>query len=149
MGHLHEAIHYIKKGIDLDEYNPEFHYVFGDVQAKLGFLEEALLAYEKVKELDPDNQDIWSDLAWMFDQLGNVTSAMITFQEGIEIQEKNDKLLYSYGAFLIKYGRKEEALFNLDKALALNFDGHDILFEIYPEIKENSSVLELIDYYKS
>ena len=139
----------MKTAKELNEYNPEFYYVFGDVQAKLGFLEEALIAYEKVKELDPENQEIWYDTAWMYDQLDNKTSALLCFQEGIELQEKNDRLLYSFVAFLLKYGRKEDALFNLDKALALNFDGYEYLFEVQPEAKYNLSVLELIDYYRS
>ncbi len=124
------------------------HYVYGDVQAKLGFVEEAIIAYEKVKELDPDNTEIWYDTAWLYDQMENKTSAMLCFQEGLELQENNENLLYNFVAFLLKSGRKEEAMFNLDKALAAYYDQHEILFLVMPEAKEDLTVLELIEYYK-
>jgi hypothetical protein len=45
-------------------------------------------------------------------------------------------------------GQKQEALSFLKNALKLNYALHNELFDYLPQLKENSSITDLIELYK-
>jgi len=49
---------------------------------------------------------------------------------------------------LMSIGQKQEALSFLQKALKLNYDKHNELFDYLPDLKENTSITDLIEAYK-
>jgi len=145
---LTEGIHYIKKAIELDPTNSDFLFIFGEVQHRLGFHEEAEAAYKKVLENDPDNADIWlnySDLLFENDQKQN---ALEVLAEGIKYHPTNAELQYRMGACLMSLGNKQESISYLQHALQLDYDKHSELFEYSPQLKQNSAVLDLIESFK-
>lgn len=148
LGRTAEGIHYVKKSIELQQESGVFWYVFGDMQCKLEFYEEAGAAYTKVTELEPENKDIWLDYANLLDSQGEKTKALEILAEGVKHHPDNAEILYRISACLFSVGQKQEALTFLHNALGLDYEKHSDLFEYLPQLKENTTVLDLIESYK-
>jgi len=145
---LTEGIHYLKKAIELNDKDPEYWYVFGDMQRKLGFFEEAGDAYARVIELRYPEWDIWLDYADLLFEADYAPQAMEMLQESLKQFPEVAELHYRMSAMLISVGKKQEALVHLQNALTLDYDKHNELFEYAPALKENETVLRVIDTFK-
>jgi len=145
---LTEGIHYIKKAIELNPKDAETWYVFGDVQRKLGFFEEAAEAYAKVIELQYDEWDIWLDYADLLLEADYAEQGIAMLQEGLKAFPDVAELHYRLSAMLIASGKKQEALSELQNALTLDYDKHNELFEYAPALKENKTIVNAIDTFK-
>ncbi len=53
----YEALFYIRKAIQLKDNNPDYYFLLGKVNIKLEFFEDALTAFRKVLEIDPDDEE--------------------------------------------------------------------------------------------
>jgi hypothetical protein len=51
-------------------------------------------------------------------------------------------------AYLLADGRLREAYQALDTALALNYDQHVLLFDYFPELRNQPGLKRLIDQYR-
>ena len=145
---LMEGVHYIKKALDIEPENSEYWFVFAEVQEKLGFLEEAEMAYKKVIELDPANTDIWLSYSNLLFEQEDKNGALELLAEGIKHHPDNAELQYRIAGCLMQIGQKQEAMSFLQNALRLNYEKHNELFEYLPQLKENSSIVDLIESYK-
>lgn len=148
LGMDQEALPYVTKAIEIDKLYWEAHHLKGDILRQLGRQEEALAAYEMVYEFDEENDNIYIDLAYTHEELGDTDAATGYFQEGLHEQEDNAKLLYNFVAFLLKKGQTMLAMFYLDTALKKHFDSHHELFEAYEAAKYNTEVLDMIEFHK-
>ena len=45
-----EALHYMKKALELNKDNVDYWFTYAEIQEKIGFIEEAEIAYKKVIE---------------------------------------------------------------------------------------------------
>ena len=73
---------------------------------------------------------------------------LVQLAEGIKHHPQNAELHYRISACLMSIGQKQEALSFLKKALKLNYDKHNELFDYLPDLKENTSITDLIEAYK-
>lgn len=147
-GRLSEGIHYVKKALDLNNANPEYWYVYGDFQLKLGFHEEAEGAYKQVLLAEPENPHIWLDYAKVQFEMEMAEASIETLMEGIKHHPTYAELQYRMAAYLIYAGRKSEALEYLHEALHQNFEKHEEMFEEFPQLRDNMSLVELIESYR-
>lgn len=143
-----EALHYVKKAVEIEKENPEHWYVYGELQQKMQFYEDAEISFKKVIELDPDNPSIWLDYANLLFEQENKNGSLEILAEGIKHHPKNAELLYRISACLMSIGQKQEALSFLQKALKINYEMHQELFNYLPQLKENISIIDLIESYK-
>ena len=143
-----EGLHYAKKAVELDKTNAEYWYIYGELQQKMQFYEDAELSFKKVIELDPDNAEIWLDYANLLFEQENKNGSLEVLAEGIKHHPQNAELHYRISACLMSIGQKQEALSFLQSALKLNYEKHNELFEYLPQLKENTSITDLIESYK-
>lgn len=145
---ISEGIHYVKKALDLNNSNPEYWYAYGDFQLKLGFHEEAEAAYKQVMTMEPENPTIWLDFAKVEFEMEKMEAALETLMEGIKHHPNFAELRYRMAAYLIYAGKKEEALEYLHEGLHQDFEKHEEMFEEFPQLRENVSLVELIESYR-
>jgi len=74
--------------------------------------------------------------------------ALEVLQEGIKHHPDNAELQYRITACLLTMGIKQEAMEHLHSALKLNYEMHNEMFEYIPALKENTSVIDVIQSYK-
>jgi tetratricopeptide (TPR) repeat protein len=112
------------------------------------FYEDAELSFKKVIDLDPTNSEIWLDYANLLFEQENKNGSLEILAEGIKYHPQNAELHYRIAACLMSIGQKQEALSFLQKALTLNYEKHNELFDYIPQLKSNISITNLIESYK-
>jgi len=81
---------------------------------------KAVLAYQKVIELDPTYVEAYNNLGIIYQLMGNVEKAFWAYQKSTEINPKYEKGYNNLGILLLLKGRYDEALAAFEKALAIN-----------------------------
>jgi tetratricopeptide (TPR) repeat protein len=148
LNRLTEGIHYIKKAIEINPNEAEYWYVFAEVQQKLGFQEEAALAYQRVIELEYPDYDVWLDYSKLMHESGYFTEALEVIQEGIKNFPDVPALYYRLGVLLLESGNKQDAMSVFSNALQLDYNEHGTIFEYAPSLENNGELLQLINQYK-
>ncbi len=143
-----EAVHYIKKGIELESSNADYLYILGDIQQKLGFYDEAEDSYRKGVEMDPTNIEVWLELSQMLYSQGNIQLAIVTIAESIKYVPDAVELYYQMAGLKYLEGKNQEASEYMEKALGLDFSKHEIIYELSSSLKENTFINTLIEQYR-
>ena len=78
---------------------------------------EAMANLQKAKDYNPDDPNIYSALALLYDRIGEPDKAESTFEKAISIDESNSLVRNNYGAFLCAQGRYKEAYVQYQAAL--------------------------------
>ena len=99
-------------------------------------------------ETDPMHPDVWLDYSAMYAEEEAYGEAIDIIIQGIEKQPVNAELYYRLSGYLLKKGKTKEALHNFQIALQLSYEGFQMLFEYYPELAQNTELLNLIELYK-
>ena len=100
---------------DIDDWNDK-----GVIFDKLGRHDEALEAYDKALEIDPNDVVAWSNKGNALGSLGRTDEALKAFDKALEINPDNEYIWYNKGNDLGSLGRTDEALKAFDKALEIN-----------------------------
>ena len=98
-------------------------------------MDEALAAYKRVLEIDPENIYAPHGLAETHEKLGNEPEARRSFERAVEAYDRylaaagtNAQILGYRAVCAAKLGRHSEALANIEEALKLSPDSGDLLF---------------------
>ena len=92
----------------------------GEVLTKLGRYEEALTAYDKAIEIDPQNATVWSNKGDVLHLFGRHEEALIAYDKALEIDPQNAEVWDNKGETLTELGRTEEAKEAFKKAHGLD-----------------------------
>lgn len=143
-----KAIYYINKAIQIDENNAMYWRKYADINIKLNFYEEAVKAFQKCIDLGDIEIEIYIALADVLLFLGEfenalkvLISAKKTYQEFAEIEYRLS------GLFMI-LDKEEYALTHLKNGLAIDFEYHIIIRDLYPSVFEVDKIQRIISNYK-
>ncbi|MBD2483077.1 tetratricopeptide repeat protein [Planktothrix sp. FACHB-1365] len=89
--------------------------------------EDALLCFEKVIELEPDNHKAWCNRGIALADLGRLEKAINSYDKALEIEPDCHAAWYNRGITLYDLGKYEEAINSFDKALEFKPDYHEAL----------------------
>jgi Tfp pilus assembly protein PilF len=81
---------------------------------------KAIVAYQKVIELDPAYVEAYNNLGIIYQTLGDAKSALGAYQKSTEINPRYEKGYNNLGLLFFLEGRYEEALEVFQKALVIN-----------------------------
>jgi tetratricopeptide (TPR) repeat protein len=143
-----EAIHFLRKAIQLNPENYEYWLAVAQAEAQIGNVVSSLEAYEKASELEPHCPDIWMNWSLLLYDQGDYLKAADLALEGIEETPENADLHYYAAAYLINAGRYKEAFQYLENALILDFEKHTMLFEFFPQLETQKALYKIIDQYR-
>ena len=79
-----ESVHYIKKALELNNENVDYWFKYAEIQQKIGFIEEAEIAYKKVIELENFEPEIWLNYSNLLYQQEHQIEAIDVLYEGIK-----------------------------------------------------------------
>jgi tetratricopeptide (TPR) repeat protein len=145
LGQLKSALFFAKKGVELDEKNADFQYIYGDILKANGYYEEAILAYSKVIQLLPDTKNIWLDLAETFREYLDIEHAIEVLLKGIDKHPNEAIFYYRLTAYYLMKNNIAEAVTQLEKAIELNPVEVSELVEFYPDCINFEEVIKLIE----
>ena len=144
-----ESIYYIKKALEINPNISDYWYVFGEVQHKLGFLEEAAAAYQRVIEIGYEDFDIYIDYAKLLYDGGYYKDCEKILAEGMLKFTETPELYYRMSGLQMELGRKKEGMTFLEHALELDYDKHSELLEYLPVLEHDAVVMQLIHSFKN
>ncbi|MFB2837901.1 tetratricopeptide repeat protein [Floridanema evergladense] len=125
-----DALEIISQALSFDAVNPKLHYSLGLVLEKIGYLEEAIAAYQKVIELSPQWIEAYHSLAKLLTETGNFAQAEVIYLQTIEL-DKNDYLCYLYlGNLLMMQQQIERAINAYQTSLQFKPFDHLILHNL-------------------
>jgi tetratricopeptide (TPR) repeat protein len=85
--------------------------------------DEAIKAYNKAIEIDPEDADSWSSKAWALRHLGKYNEAIKAYNKAIEIEPENAGGWYCKAEVLLHLGKYNEAIIAFDKSIEIFPDG--------------------------
>jgi len=114
------AIAAVKAAIALEDRNPHYWALFGDLLAKKGNLQSAEKAYQRAIGIDPDIPGFHAKLSHLLVQRGEPGQALAKAADALARQGGNPHFHYHHGVLLALEGRWEEAEAAQRTALELN-----------------------------
>jgi Tfp pilus assembly protein PilF len=83
-GKIQEAIHSLKKALELDPDNPDYLYTAVEIYQKAGLPLDAVKTYKKIIELGYDDGDLYVEYADLLAETDEVEDALAVLEEGAE-----------------------------------------------------------------
>ena len=143
-----EASYHIKKAVDINSSNIDFLFAYAQINEKIGLIKEAEIAYKKVLEIDDLDTESWLNYSQLLHKNESIYKAIEVLQKGVKLNPKNAKLCYRLSAYLFQSGSENQALSIFEKALSIDYDLHEEIFQYYPSLKDNKNLLNLLIEYK-
>lgn len=117
---IKEVIPLEQLGVDTE--NPEALAFLGDRYFESSQFDQALLIYERVLELNPNDVDTYNDKGLALQYSGRPDTAIETLRKGTEVDPSYQRIWLSLGYALTVSGKNEEAKTALKKAIEIDPD---------------------------
>ncbi|MFC2128184.1 tetratricopeptide repeat protein, partial [Bacteroidota bacterium] len=140
-----KSLYYIKKVLTIDEFNPLYWRKFGEVNLKLSLFEETITAFKRCLSLDDKSLEIWVALVDVQYFIGDFEEALRTLVQAKNFYKETAEIEYRFFGLLLETGKLEEGLLHLKNALALDFEFHKVIKELYPGFFKIEAVINCID----
>ncbi len=114
-----EALSSAQKLVDSRGYS-EDHFLVGFCQQELGQYSSAVLSYDRVLELDPNDTNAWSNRGVSLCKLKHIEEGLSSIDRALEIEPKDDKILTNRGNLLLSLAHVDEALSCYEEALGID-----------------------------
>lgn len=147
-GNSRAALNYIDKAIELDQLNTEFLLIQADINIKLQRYDKAKLSFQRIEEIDPHDLDLWKEYAAMYVMAGEIEKAIQILKTGLIHLPDHTDLMYRLVATLVLNNNLSQAVYYLENALQLNYEGHKELTDYFPGIVRYPKIIEIIESYK-
>ncbi|WP_299120337.1 tetratricopeptide repeat protein [uncultured Tenacibaculum sp.] len=143
-----KALYYINKAIQIDESNALYWRKYGDINLKLNFYEEAVKAFYNCIELGDKEIEIYIALTDILLFLGEFNQALKVLIKAKKIYKEFAEVEYRLCGLFMILDKEEYSLTHLKNALAIDYEYHSIIKELYPSVYEKERVQEIISNYK-
>jgi tetratricopeptide (TPR) repeat protein len=143
-----DALQFFKRAVLLETDNIEYLMVLAECEYSLSFKEEAIGTFEKITELDPSFVEAWIDWSFILYKDGDYLTAETLLKTALPYNPTSSACFFRLALVLFKAGRVKESLINFEKALQLNFEEHEYIFELSPELALLPEFIQLVDAYR-
>lgn len=140
-----EALAYFRRAVLLEPENGEYQLALGESLYHNGLQEEASEVYGKLLEDDPGMEEAWLDYSFILFKKGEVDMACDLMREAIKSDPENAIYFYRLCCYTYAIGKRQESITYLEVALVLNFSEHFSLFELNPEMREDTEFMQIIE----
>ena len=140
----YEAIHYIKKAIELDDQNGEYWLGLGDCEYRLNNYEEAEECYRKVIDFDPENEDGWISYSELLAELNRPFEASEIINTALFYHHDNQELRYRQVVYLYQAGYQQDAYVRFAETMEKYPTGFAIIFELLPSLEFDTHIGDII-----
>jgi len=143
-----EAASSLLHAVRISPENPDALYYYASVLVRAKQHKEALATYEKLNAMEPQNLDGWLDHADLLLDLKGAEAALTKFHEGAQVHKFNARFKYRMVSYLLRAGREQQALLELEEALMADYAAHVQLLEHWPEAAKIPQVIHLLELYR-
>jgi tetratricopeptide (TPR) repeat protein len=143
-----DALQFFKRAVLLEVDNIEYLMVLAECEYSLNNKEEAIGTFEKITELDPTFMEAWIDWSFILYKDEDFLTAETLLKTALSYNPTSYACFYRLALVLYKAGKSKEALLNFEKALQLNFEEHEHIFELNPELGLLPEFIQMVDTYR-
>ncbi len=147
-GKLSEAIKDLEIATKLAPDHGDAWYYLANALARAGRYELALESYTKLNQLEPESLDGWLDHADLLLSLKGAEVALKKLREGEMVHKLNSRFRYRMISYLLRAGREQQAMLEMEEALTVDHASHTLLFEHYPEAAAMPQIIHLLELYR-
>lgn len=122
-------------------------YQLGNELFNAGRVREAVVAYERALEIQPDRAATHYNLGNALSRLGRIDEALDAYERALELRPHFPRALNNLGSALHRLGRMGEAISTYRKALALQPDEADACNNLANALKETGCFDEALALY--
>ncbi|MFC2097128.1 tetratricopeptide repeat protein [Bacteroidota bacterium] len=140
-----ESISYVKKAIKFNSSNSEYYYALGNVNTKLGFTKDALIAYKDAIDNDPEDVGSWLASAEIMFKQGEMEKAINFLESGYDITKEYANINYRLATYHFLKDNKTQGLKYFTSGLKQNFDEHLKVLKDIPDKNTISEIQNLIN----
>lgn len=143
-----ESISLLKDAISKNDENGEYWNLFGHLNKKFEYYENAENSYEKALRLMPENHDTlvhYIDILIEQDKLSEALNKLIDSKDHIK---SNSSLLYRFATIYFMLGDKKSALDYLLSGFQIDPKGIADVYVRYPQAKFDHEVKKLLKIYQ-
>ncbi|MEZ5030259.1 MAG: tetratricopeptide repeat protein [Saprospiraceae bacterium] len=147
-GRLEEAISLLEKAVDLNAEREEYYIALAEAYFQKDMLPQAEFCLNRALELAPEQSAYWLQYATFLFKHGSLTEALDVLETAID-QQYAPQLDYARIACLFKLGKRQEACQELCLQLADDYDAHQTLFDLSPELITDPDVISLVRAFRT
>lgn len=145
---LPEAVKDLEQAVAIGADNSDAWYYYANALGRSEKYEQALKAYEKLNTIEPQSLEGWMDHADLLLNLKGPDAALRKFREGEQVHKLTPRYKYRLVSYLLRAGREQQALLELEEALMAEYAAHTQLTEHYPEAATLPQVMHLLELYR-
>ena len=144
-----KALSFIEKATKADENNADFLLLQGDIFKAMQDYDMATLAYAKAQEKNPEDPNIWLDLAESLIYRDNDTAIGIeTLKNALILFPNNTSLLYRLSYYELTDGKQKEGYRLLQQALLTNIEGYHEFLDMDETLVNDPIIISFIEQAK-
>ena len=147
-GNFQEALQEQKKAVELNPDDDESLKLLGGIYIELKQYEKAVKVLEKGKQINPNNDAIRFELSWALEELGNQNKSLSELKEAVRLAPKNPMYLTNLGIAYGKIEDKELQEESYKKALAIDPDYLDAMYNLALLEAEQNNGKRAIELFK-
>lgn len=142
-----EAIKDLEIATRIQPDHPDAWYYLANTLGRAAQYERSLQAYTKLNTLDASHLEGWMDHADMLLHLKGPDAAMKKLKEGEMVHKLNPAYRFRMASYLLRCGREQQGLLELEEALMSDPKGHKALTDHYPDALHMPQVVHIIGLY--
>ena len=142
-----KAINAYHKAIALEDGCEDYFYSLAKAQASVGAYDKAEFYYGETVQMGPEQSMYWRDYISFLIKLGKKDKALEVFKHSDDYTFGAD-LLFCKGVAEFLSGMRKEAYATFEEGLREDFNQHEIIFDIEPELILNKELQSMISYYR-
>ncbi|MBX2980863.1 MAG: tetratricopeptide repeat protein [Flavobacteriales bacterium] len=147
-GRLGEAIKDLEIATRLAPENGDAHFFLANTLARAERFEESLAEFNKLNALEPESLDGWMEHAELLLMVKGADAAVLKLREGGAVHKLNARFRYRMVSLLLRAGREQQALLELEEVLVADHAAHVQLFEHFPDAAHMPQVIHLVELYR-
>ena len=143
-----EAVKDLEVALKLAPEHGDALFFLANTLGRMERYDEAFVAYTKLNSIEPESLDGWLDHADLLFTLKGADVALRKLKEGEVVHKLNARYRYRLVSYLLRTGREQEALLELEEALMADHATHDQLLSHFPEVMQMPQVVHLLELYR-
>ncbi len=147
--YFHDNLAFSRQWLRTDPQSVNAHYNLGFGLAQLGRHQEAVVAYERALEIEPDYGFAHNNLGNALTQVGRPEEAIGHFRKALELDASYAEAHHNLANVLVKENRRDEAMEHLREAVRLRPDFAEAQMNLGNLLTEKGSAAEAVTHYRS
>ncbi|WP_353778322.1 tetratricopeptide repeat protein [Winogradskyella sp. 3972H.M.0a.05] len=139
-----KALFYINKAINIDSENVVYWKLYAQINHRLMFYEEAEHGYKRSLELGNYEVDTWLSRADILIKLGEYEAAIYSLLQAAEFYPENAEIEYRLAGLYYTTLQTDKGRYHLKNALCLNAEYSFIIDELFPKLKNRTTLTDII-----